>query len=107
MDAVLVQDADTFLDRGFLSATSRKLDDGFGAAGGNFPRARRRRHLRGSAAERVRTLRARYGRKQGRVLCITGVGTLLSVAALRMWSRESAMTACLMPAAAMPTATRH
>src|SRR5260370_36340991 len=35
-DAVLVQDADTFLDRGFLAATSRKLDEGFGASGGKF-----------------------------------------------------------------------
>ena len=35
-DAVLVQDADTFLDPGFLAATTRKLSEGFGAAGGNF-----------------------------------------------------------------------
>jgi hypothetical protein len=31
--AVLVQDADDFLDPGILSATSRKLGEGFGAPG--------------------------------------------------------------------------
>ena len=35
-DAVLVQDADSFLDRRFIEVTSRKLREGFGAAGGNF-----------------------------------------------------------------------
>jgi cellulose synthase/poly-beta-1,6-N-acetylglucosamine synthase-like glycosyltransferase len=82
-DAVLVQDADTFLDRGFLAATSRKLDEGFGAAGGNF----RGRAGGGICGALQRNEYARYARdtarKQGRVLCITGVGTLLSVAALR------------------------
>jgi cellulose synthase/poly-beta-1,6-N-acetylglucosamine synthase-like glycosyltransferase len=82
-DAVLVQDADSFLDPRFLEATSRKLAEGFGAAGGNF----RGRDGGGVCGALQRNEFARYardtGRKQGRVLCITGVGTLLSVAALR------------------------
>ena len=82
-DAVLVQDADTFLDSGFLAATTRKLSEGFGAAGGNF----RGRAGGGMCGALQRNEYARYARdtarKQGRVLCITGVGTLLKVAALR------------------------
>ncbi len=82
-DAVLVQDADTYLDPGFLAATTRKLGEGFGAAGGNF----RGRSGGGICGALQRNEYARYardtGRKQGRVLCITGVGTLLSVVALR------------------------
>ena len=82
-DAVLVQDADTFLDPGFLAATTRKLGEGFAAAGGNF----RGRSGGGMCGALQRNEYARYARdtsrKQGRVLCITGVGTLLSVVALR------------------------
>jgi cellulose synthase/poly-beta-1,6-N-acetylglucosamine synthase-like glycosyltransferase len=82
-DAVLVQDADSFLDREFLAATSRKLAEGFAAAGGNF----RGRSGGGLCGVLQRNEYARYARdtarKQGRVLCITGVGTLLRVAALR------------------------
>jgi len=82
-DAVLVQDADTFLDPEFLAATARKLRDGFGAAGGNF----RGREGGGLCGALQRNEYARYARdtarKHGRVLVITGVGTLLSVAALR------------------------
>lgn len=82
-DAVLVQDADSFLDPGFLAATSRKLGQGYGAAGGNF----RGRPGGGVCGALQRNEYARYARdtarKSGRVLCITGVGTLLSVAALR------------------------
>jgi poly-beta-1,6-N-acetyl-D-glucosamine synthase len=82
-DAVLVQDADSFLDPGFLAATSSKLAEGYGAAGGNF----RGRPGGGICGILQRNEYARYardtGRKQGRVLCITGVGTLLRVAALR------------------------
>jgi cellulose synthase/poly-beta-1,6-N-acetylglucosamine synthase-like glycosyltransferase len=82
-DAVLVADADTFLDPGFLAATARKLDQGFGAAGGNF----RGRGGGGICGTMQRNEYARYARdtarKHGRVLCITGVGTLLRVAALR------------------------
>jgi cellulose synthase/poly-beta-1,6-N-acetylglucosamine synthase-like glycosyltransferase len=82
-DAVLVQDADSFLDREFLAATSRKLVEGFAAAGGNF----RGRPGGGLCGFLQRNEYARYARdtarKHGRVLCITGVGTLLRVAALR------------------------
>ena len=82
-DAVLVQDADTFLDPGFLAATTGKLSQGYAAAGGNF----RGRAGGGMCGALQRNEYARYARdtarKQGRVLCITGVGTLLSVAALR------------------------
>jgi biofilm PGA synthesis N-glycosyltransferase PgaC len=82
-DAVLVQDADSFLDSEFLAATSRKLAEGFAAAGGNF----RGRAGGGLCGVLQRNEYARYARdtsrKQGRVLCITGVGTLLRVAALR------------------------
>jgi cellulose synthase/poly-beta-1,6-N-acetylglucosamine synthase-like glycosyltransferase len=82
-DAVLVQDADSFLDPGFLAATSRKLAEGYAAAGGNF----RGRPGGGICGILQRNEYARYARdtsrKQGRVLCITGVGTLLRVAALR------------------------
>jgi len=82
-DAVLVQDADSFLDAEFLAATSRKLAEGFAAAGGNF----RGRPGGGLCGVLQRNEYARYARdtsrKQGRVLCITGVGTLLRVAALR------------------------
>lgn len=82
-DAVLVQDADSFLDPGFLAATTRKLSEGYGAAGGNF----RGRSGGGVCGALQRNEYARYARdtarKHGRVLCITGVGTLLSVAALR------------------------
>jgi poly-beta-1,6-N-acetyl-D-glucosamine synthase len=82
-DAILVQDADTFLDPGFLAATTRKLREGFGAAGGNF----RGRDGGGLCGALQRNEYARYARdtarKHGRVLVITGVGTLLSVAALR------------------------
>lgn len=82
-DAVLVQDADSFLDPGFLAATWRKLGQGYGAAGGNF----RGRPGGGVCGALQRNEYARYardtGRRSGRVLCITGVGTLLSVAALR------------------------
>jgi poly-beta-1,6-N-acetyl-D-glucosamine synthase len=82
-DAVLVQDADTFLDPEFLAATSRKLREGFGAAGGNF----RGREGGGLCGALQRNEYARYARdtarKHGRVLVITRVGTLLSVAALR------------------------
>jgi len=82
-DAVLVQDADSFLDPEFLAATSRKLAEGFAAAGGNF----RGRPGGGLCGVLQRNEYARYARdtarKHGRVLCITGVGTLLRVAALR------------------------
>lgn len=82
-DAVLVHDADSFLDPGFIAATARKLEQGFGAAGGNF----RGRPGGGLCGILQRNEYARYARdtarKQGDVLCITGVGTLFRVSALR------------------------
>ena len=82
-DAVLVQDADSFLDPGFIAATARKLGQGFAAAGGNF----RGRAGGGLCGILQRNEYARYARdtsrKQGNVLCITGVGTLFRVGALR------------------------
>ena len=35
-DAILVQDADTYLDPHFIEVTLRKMGQGFGAVGGNF-----------------------------------------------------------------------
>jgi poly-beta-1,6-N-acetyl-D-glucosamine synthase len=35
-DAVLVQDADSYLDPDLVAVTAAKLDEGYAAAGGNF-----------------------------------------------------------------------
>ena len=82
-DAVLVQDADSFLDPDFVAVTAAKLDEGYAAVGGNF----RAREGGGLCGTFQRNEYARYARdnarKQGRVLCITGVGTLFRVSALR------------------------
>jgi poly-beta-1,6-N-acetyl-D-glucosamine synthase len=82
-DAILVQDADSYLDPDFIAATARKLGEGFAAAGGNF----RGRAGGGLCGILQRNEYARYSRdtarKQGHVLCITGVGTLFRVSALR------------------------
>lgn len=82
-DAILVQDADSFMDPTFIAATARKLGEGFVAAGGNF----RGRPGGGLCGILQRNEYARYARdtarKHGRVLCITGVGTLFRVSALR------------------------
>jgi cellulose synthase/poly-beta-1,6-N-acetylglucosamine synthase-like glycosyltransferase len=82
-DRILVQDADSYLDPAFITATSRKLDEGYAAAGGNF----RGRAGGGLCGIMQRNEYARYARdtarKQGNVLCITGVGTLFRVEALR------------------------
>ena len=82
-DAVLVQDADSFLDPDFVAVAAARLDDGYAAVGGNF-------HARpggGICGAFQRNEYARYARdnarKHGRVLCITGVGTLFRVSALR------------------------
>jgi poly-beta-1,6-N-acetyl-D-glucosamine synthase len=82
-DAVLVQDADSFLDERFIEVTADRLAAGYAAAGGNF-RARGGGGLCGSLQRNEYTRYARdNARKQGRVLCITGVGTLFRVSALR------------------------
>ncbi|MGH3204010.1 MAG: glycosyltransferase family 2 protein [Streptosporangiaceae bacterium] len=82
-DAVLVQDADSFLDPDFVAVTAAKLDKGYGAVGGNFYG----REGGGLCGVFQRNEYARYARdnarKRGRVLCITGVGTLFRVSALR------------------------
>ncbi len=82
-DAVLVQDADSFLDPDFVAVTAAKLDEGYAAAGGNFYG----REGGGLCGTFQRNEYARYARdnarKHGRVLCITGVGTLFRVSALR------------------------
>jgi cellulose synthase/poly-beta-1,6-N-acetylglucosamine synthase-like glycosyltransferase len=82
-DAVLVQDADSFLDPDFVAVTAAKLDEGYAAAGGNF----HGREGGGLCGVFQRNEYARYARdnarKGGRVLCITGVGTLFEVSALR------------------------
>jgi cellulose synthase/poly-beta-1,6-N-acetylglucosamine synthase-like glycosyltransferase len=82
-DAVLVQDADSFLDPDFVAVTAAKLDEGYGAVGGNFYG----REGGGLCGTFQRNEYARYARdnarKHGRVLCITGVGTLFRVSALR------------------------
>jgi poly-beta-1,6-N-acetyl-D-glucosamine synthase len=94
-DAVLVQDADSFLDPEFVAVTARRLNDGYAAAGGNF----RAREGGGFCGALQRNEYARYardnGRKQGRVLCITGVGTLFRVSALR--AIAEAISACALP----------
>jgi cellulose synthase/poly-beta-1,6-N-acetylglucosamine synthase-like glycosyltransferase len=82
-DAVLVQDADSYLDPRFVEVTMRKLDEGYDAAGGNF----RAREGGGPCGWFQRNEYARYARdnarKRGRVLCLTGVGTMFTVRALR------------------------
>jgi cellulose synthase/poly-beta-1,6-N-acetylglucosamine synthase-like glycosyltransferase len=82
-DAILFQDADSFLDPEFVAVTSAKLGEGYAAAGGNF----RGREGGGLCGMLQRNEYARYARdnarKRGRVLCVTGVSTLFRVGALR------------------------
>ena len=82
-DMVLVQDADSFLDPEFLEVTANTLARGYDAAGGNFSA----RAGGGMCGWFQRNEYARYARdnarKGGRVLTITGVGTLFTVKALR------------------------
>jgi cellulose synthase/poly-beta-1,6-N-acetylglucosamine synthase-like glycosyltransferase len=82
-DLILVQDADSFLDPGFIAATVAKIQEGYAAAGGNF-RAREGGGVCGwlQANEYARYARDN-ARKRGRVLCITGVGTMFTVRSLR------------------------
>ena len=82
-DAVLVQDADTYLDPHFIEVTHRKLLQGYGAVGGNF----RGRAGGGLCGVFQRNEYARYARdtkrKHGKVLCLTGTACLFKVEALR------------------------
>ncbi|MEW2611384.1 glycosyltransferase family 2 protein [Streptomyces sp. NPDC047880] len=82
-DAILVQDADTFLDPQFIEVTRRKMGQGYGAVGGTF---------RGRAGGRLcgtfqRNEFARYARdtarKRGKVLCLTGTACLFRAGALK------------------------
>jgi cellulose synthase/poly-beta-1,6-N-acetylglucosamine synthase-like glycosyltransferase len=82
-DAVLVQDADTYLDPHFIEVTHRKLLQGYGAVGGNF----RGRAGGGLCGVFQRNEYARYardtGRKKGKVLCLTGTACLFRVESLK------------------------
>ena len=106
-DAILVQDADSYLDPDFVAVTAAKLDEGYAAAGGKFYG----REGGGLCGMFQRNEYARYARdnarKHGRVLCITGVGTLLKVAHCGTWWRRCRTAACRTPAAVSPTATRR
>ncbi|MFF9813208.1 glycosyltransferase [Streptomyces sp. NPDC014006] len=82
-DAVLVQDADTYLDPHFIEVTHAGLRQGYGAVGGNF----RGRSGGGLCGAFQRNEYVRYARdtarKRGKVLCLTGTACLFRVAALR------------------------
>ncbi|MDQ1021913.1 glycosyltransferase family 2 protein [Streptomyces afghaniensis] len=82
-DAILVQDADTYLDPQFIEVTRRKMEQGFGAVGGNF-RGRPGGRLCGAFQ---RNEFARYARdtarKKGKVLCLTGTACLFKAGALK------------------------
>ena len=83
-DAVLVMDADSFLDDGFVGHALGKLLCGqYGGVGGSF----RGRAGGGFVGMLQRNEFARYARdvnrKKGKVLCLTGTAALLRVDALR------------------------
>jgi cellulose synthase/poly-beta-1,6-N-acetylglucosamine synthase-like glycosyltransferase len=83
-DAVLVMDADSFLDAGFVGHALRKLSLGrYGGVGGTFGG----REGGGFVGMLQRNEFARYARdvnrKKGKVLCLTGTAALLKARALR------------------------
>ncbi|MBN0043002.1 glycosyltransferase family 2 protein [Streptomyces actuosus] len=82
-DAILVQDADTYLDPRFIEVALAKLLEGHGAAGGNF----RGRGGGGLCGAFQRNEFARYARdtarKRGKVLCLTGTACLFRAEALK------------------------
>ncbi len=83
-DAVLVMDADSFLDEGFVEHALRKLSLGqYGGVGGTFGG----RAGGGFVGMLQRNEFARYARdvnrKKGKVLCLTGTAALLRVGALK------------------------
>jgi cellulose synthase/poly-beta-1,6-N-acetylglucosamine synthase-like glycosyltransferase len=83
-DAVLVMDADSFLDEGFIEhALDRLSRGGYGGVGGTF----NGRAGGGYVGMLQRNEFARYARdvrrKKGKVLCLTGTAALLNVGALR------------------------
>ena len=83
-DAVLVMDADSFLDEGFIEHALRRLSrGGHGGVGGTF----NGRAGGGYVGMLQRNEFARYARdvrrKKGKVLCLTGTAALLKVDALK------------------------
>ena len=83
-DAVLVMDADSFLDESFVEHAVGKLSGGkYGGVGGTF----RGRDGGGFVGMLQRNEFARYARdvrrKKGKVLCLTGTAALLRVGALK------------------------
>lgn len=83
-DAVLVMDADSFLDEQFVEYALSKLSSGnYGGVGGTFSG----RSGGGFVGMLQRNEYARYARdvrrKKGKVLCLTGTAALLRVDALR------------------------
>ncbi|MFF9121402.1 glycosyltransferase [Streptomyces massasporeus] len=82
-DAILVQDADTYLDPHFIEVTLRRMGRGYGAVGGTF-RGRSGGRLCGAFQ---RNEFARYARdtarKRGKVLCLTGTACLFRAGALK------------------------
>lgn len=83
-DAVLVMDADSFLDGGFVGHALKKLSGGkYGGVGGTFSG----RRGGGFVGMLQRNEFARYARdvnrKKGKVLCLTGTAALLRVGALK------------------------
>jgi cellulose synthase/poly-beta-1,6-N-acetylglucosamine synthase-like glycosyltransferase len=82
-EMILVQDADTFLDPSFLEVTSAKISQGYAAVGGNF-RGQSGGSICGALQRNEYVRYARdVGRKRGKVLCVTGVGTVFSARALK------------------------
>jgi cellulose synthase/poly-beta-1,6-N-acetylglucosamine synthase-like glycosyltransferase len=83
-DAVLVMDADSFLDEGFVRHALRKLSSGkYGGVGGTFG-GREGGGFVGMLQRNEFTRYARdVNRKKGKVLCLTGTAALLRVGALR------------------------
>ena len=83
-DAVLVMDADSFLDREFVEHALSRLSDGrYGGVGGTFGG----REGGGFVGMLQRNEYARYARdvnrRKGKVLCLTGTAALLRVEALK------------------------
>jgi len=105
-DAVLVQDADSFLDPDFVAVVAARLDDGYAAVGGNFYA----RPGGGICGAFQRNEYARYARDNAR--------STAGCCASRAWApcsgsarsgrspRPSPTAACRIPAEGWSTATR-
>lgn len=82
-DAVLVQDADSYLDSGFVEHAVEKIEEGYAAVGGTF-----RGRVGGGYVGWLQSQEfCRYARDvrrlKGKALCLTGTATLFTVGALR------------------------